>query len=292
MYNIVFTIDNRYIQHLCVTICSLIYHNRVSKFKFFIISPELSSDDKLNIEKTIGDEHAIEYISIKDESFRGFYISNHISLATYYRLFIPKLLPSDIHKVLFLDCDIVIKNSIDELLNFDIDGYSHASVCEPGFNRNKELGIPYELKYFNAGVLLINLKWWRQNNVSAKAINYIKQNPDKILLWDQDALNAVLYGKWKEIDPKFNLQTIMLTLEIEGSLIYKKYLADPYIIHYTGSSKPWQYSCKHPYKKEYWFYIKMTPFIDAKVQNRNFKTIVLKYLPFISILKRNYVRIV
>ena len=133
--------------------------------------------------------------------------------------------------------------------------------------------------YFNAGIMVINLDYWRQNSVSEKVIDYITHNNSKLLFWDQDALNAILYGKWTSFHPKFNFQTTMITSSIDNLQEIKEARGNPTIVHFTGSIKPWDFQSKHPFKSKYWDYIKKTPYRYAKPCNRNIKTFIIRLLP-------------
>lgn len=188
-------------------------------------------------------------------TFKSYPISHHIKRAAYYRVSMSEMLDNSIHKVLYLDCDIIVKDDVCKLWKTDIDDYSLAAVEDPKSNRQKTLFLPGDALYFNSGVMLINLKRWRDNNIGNKAHDFIRKHPDLMLLHDQDALNAVLYGDWLPLHPKWNLQTIMFGLNHSESSFscqeLHEAITNPSIIHFTTSSKPWDYMNEHPYAEEY-----------------------------------------
>lgn len=272
--NIVCTIDNNYVQHCSALLASLLDNNTELKFEIFIITDGIDSKQKNKLTKFLDDRNQKFSLIIIDESIlKGAPVSQHISLATYFRICIPQLLDSTIEKVLFLDSDMVVRKSIAPLWNIDINQYSHAAAENPRVSADykRNLGIPESSSYFNAGVLLINLRRWRELNVMQTSIEFINQYRDKIHYWDQDALNYVLQDQWLRVESQWNAHGAFfnsLTLEELGvsSEEYQQTRHNPAIVHFTGggSCKPWHYNCSHPLREEYYKYLSQTPWHDAQ----------------------------
>ncbi|WP_396126164.1 glycosyltransferase family 8 protein [Anaerobacillus sp. CMMVII] len=183
----------------------------------------------------------------------------YITKETYFRILLPELLSSKIKKVLYLDCDLIVKKDISELWNTDIKKYILAAVDESsmfGSGRRrrlkKELGISKRSRYFNAGVLLLNLKKWRKDGVSERIVNYLKRHP-KLTFMDQDALNAVLHNEWHQLDYKWNYTTYHW-----DQFPHVK----PAIIHFCGWRKPWNSDIR--YKEEYFKYLKSSMWEESQ----------------------------
>lgn len=170
-------------------------------------------------------------------------------LSAYYRLFAAEVLPKDIHKVLYLDGDIIIYDGLSELWNTDMMG--HAVAAGPSRHNNnikliQKLGYDPKYGYFNSGVLLINLDYWRENHVVDLFVDYIKNNMDVLKFADQDVLNPVFCDKRLVLPVRYNLCTNFLlnnrfrTIESK-SLIEEidKWYKSPCIIHFNTSDKPW-----------------------------------------------------
>jgi lipopolysaccharide biosynthesis glycosyltransferase len=128
------------------------------------------------------------------------------------------------------------------------------------------MGIPAK-KYFNAGVMLLNLKAWRENNLSRNLILTAKKYMDKLLWWDQDVLNIYLFDKWQQFPSGYNEKGITKRLNVM-----------PVIIHYAGNSKPWHYLNNHPYKELYWKYLRLSSFKNYKYPDFSIKNIVRRLL--------------
>ncbi|MBL1174993.1 glycosyltransferase family 8 protein [Pantanalinema sp. GBBB05] len=277
--NVVCTIDNNYIQHCAVMLTSLLKNNYQLKFKIFIIKDNLDHQLEIKLINFLDNcNQDYSLITVDDSIFLSAPISKHISLATYYRLLIPQLVDSKVEKILFLDSDIVIRKSITPLWNIDISNYSHAAVKNPGvsFERKQNLKMPEDSAYFNAGVLLINLRVWRELAVTQRAIEFIEQYPEKIDFHDQDVLNHVLCNQWFSIESQWNAQYAFFfkdfSLEDFGGTLeaYQQAKYDPAIIHFTGSGscKPWHYNCNHPFKEDYYKYLNQTPWRGFKYISR------------------------
>ncbi|MEL7006872.1 MAG: glycosyltransferase family 8 protein, partial [Bacteroidota bacterium] len=186
-------------------------------------------------------------------------VSDHASIANYFRLLIPDLLPKNLEKVVYLDSDIIVLCSLSELWNVNLNERPLAAVENVGFSDHSRLSIPEDRKYFNSGVLVIDVFQWRRKKIHISVLNYIRKNPENILFWDQDGLNALLYDEWVELDLRWNVQHNII-LDDEHKDRFSETLENPFIIHFTGSGlKPWQHNSKHPFTQKYIEYRKKTP---------------------------------
>lgn len=272
--NIVCTIDDSYIQHCGVMLHSLYRNNSQARLTVFIIHNGLKEKSKRKLEKFLRSFiESLSFIKVDDSLLADCPLSHHVSLATYFRLFIPEVLPKDIDKVLFLDSDMIIRKSIIPLWETDVSAYSHAAVESPNsHDAKKRLEIPLSFPYFNAGMLLINLVFWRQEKIFSKAIDFISSHKEKILWWDQDVLNYLLYKYWLPIDPIWNslggLWSENFAMLPEASLpAYQLAKIDPTIVHFSGAGacKPWHYYCSHPFTEEYRKNLRQTPWSTARL---------------------------
>lgn len=274
--HVVASADNQYAQHLGAMLISLLEHaSNTVCIKFYIIDGGITEDNKQKLEKVATNYGAlIHFIEAPEENDEYFITSRHITVAAYYRILISDLIPEDIDKVLYLDCDLIIREDIKKLWDVEIDNYCVAAAVDCASESRKiELNIPEEFKYFNSGVLLINLKLWRSKGILGKTLDFVKNNGNKLLYHDQDALNAILYDSWLELHPRWNLTNFAFHYDDnefrkvwDGTMFskVKQALENPCIVHFTVWSKPWNTYSNHPYKGEYYKYLSLTPW-------RNFK---------------------
>ncbi|MDR1195295.1 MAG: glycosyltransferase family 8 protein [Endomicrobium sp.] len=250
MINVVFGLDDNFAKHCGATIVSILDNHKMDtendKIHFFILG-NLSQDNKnkfLELKKIQNFE--MDFIGIDINEFRGLPVLKFISLATYNRLLIPELLPENVEKAIYLDCDIIVKKDISLLWNINVKEHLIAAVSD-------------NYGYFNAGVLMFNIKALREFDFYNKWKEYVKHN--EVVWVDQDILNAVLAGRVLYIPPNWNLP--YGTLLKKGKYYNRKYLKTfisfSYIIHFSASDKPWHALCPHPLKKYYFKYAFMTP---------------------------------
>lgn len=286
---IVCATDNNFVQHCSIMLVSLLSNNH--DVTIYILTEGLSEESR----RIINDEveqygGKVNFCTVDSSVVERFPMPkakelSHISRATYYRLFIPELLPRNIDKAIYLDCDIIVNGSLDDLWNTPIDNYALGACLQIGSGYEAiRLGYPIEYGYFNAGVNVINLKYWRENNVSAHLIDYIATNYERIKYHDQDTLNAVLYDKTIHIQPKWNMTSIAYACDLDkrgdsinGRVVnkyteekncIKDYKNNPTVLHYVAKPKPWQKDCVHPLYQMYYDYAKKTlHYNNIKPQN-------------------------
>lgn len=267
---IVCAADNNYVMPLAVAVRSLILNHKSSKkIVLFVIDGGIKRFNKrkiLNLTSTSECNIEIEFLKPDVERLKNMKVSGYATLVTYYRLLIPELLSDSIEKVIYLDCDLIVNKNLQPLWDIDMgENYVMAAqdlmtpyVSSPyGLANYKELGMPSDTKYFNAGVMVINLEKWRTNSISAKIIEYLEQNKEHVRWWDQDGLNAVLTDKWGELDTKWN----RLVLKED---VYDDLVNNSCIIHFASALKPWHFPYKHPTKDLFFQYLNMTPWSGWK----------------------------
>lgn len=264
-YSIVFASDKNYIEHLSVALVSLIINNLSSNFDVYILNSGIPFKIWKKLNNTIANYNVkLINVILNENIFENLIINHHFSKANYYRLLIPELIKLD--KVLYLDSDIVINGSIKELYDLNIDDFYVAAVEDPTFDRHNELKMSKNSKYFNSGVMLINNKKWRDDKLSNRVIDFIKDNTEVIRFVDQCGLNGVVDGNWMPIPLKYNQQSIIFEdcfLQLNHSFTVNEIdesIKNPIIVHYTGSSKPWDLRNNHPYKFLYTKYSRQTSF--------------------------------
>ena len=277
--NIVIATDDNYIQHCSVMVTSVLENNKDAHF--FVLTEGLTDMNK-SILKDIAERYnsTIDFCIVDSNIVKHFPMpadgGDHISIATYYRLLIEYLIPSSIDKVIYMDCDIVVRGDLSELYNIDLEGKALGAVYQNVIPSTKQdldrLMMSEELGYFNAGVLLINLKYWRENDVTKRLLNFIKCHFTLIKQHDQDTLNSVLQTETQSISYRWNFLPLFYSVKnpvFPSHVVYEKDV-EPSVIHYVCAPKPWDYGCNNPYRCEYDKYLQLTPFKGAK-KNFNFR---------------------
>lgn len=295
--NIVFASDNNYAQHTAVAMASVLVNTKVpQKIQFYLIDDEIQQENKEKIIKTVQNLGGnIEFIKIKNSKLEDCYVSGELSRASYFRLDIANILDESIEKIIYLDCDLLVYDDIEKMWQLDMGGKPVAATCDLGImasarvrkQKNKFIGLPFDTPYFNAGVLIMDLKKWRDGNYAEAIIALATQN--KYPNHDQDALNKFFMNNWQEIPlrwdvipPVFNLFFKILNKpDLRKKAIEAK--LNPAIFHYAGGYKPWEYEIHDGFNDKYYEYLKLTEYKDAKMpqfdkrrKNRSIKRQMLR----------------
>ena len=207
-YSVAFATDKNYIQPLSVALVSLLINNDDCQFDIYIICSGMGEENFVKLQ-SIGNKYqaTIKQIIVNDEVFDTLVTNYHFTKATYYRLMIPNFIQED--KVLYLDADIVVNGSVKKLFSIDLEGRYIAAVLNPGFKRHQELKMNFDAEYFNAGVMLINNKLWKSDDLAKNIIEFIDLKSNIVQFADQDGLNAIIDGNGVKIPLKFNQQSVI-----------------------------------------------------------------------------------
>ena len=182
---------------------------------------------------------------------------------------------------------MIICEPLKQLWEVDLQDSILGAVQDFVNDKTKEaVGLQSRDEYFNAGLLLINLKRWKELRIEEKCIQYINEHNGCIVHHDQGVLNGVLAKQWKRLPIENNLMTIHYFFNRRK---LRKYYQDhsefytdkdvkeaqkkPVILHYTPSftSRPWVKDCKHPLRCHYWKALECTPWKGAIPQKNNAK---------------------
>ena len=167
--------------------------------------------------------------------------------ATLLKLLLAETLAGRYDKILYLDADLTIHEALAPIFSLDTKGHPLAAVPS-GANRTgfryrrrnldaahfRALGMTAPYRFVNAGVMLIDVGQWNQDDLTARSLDFIRRNPTLCRLPDEDALNGLLDGRVAELSPVWNMQApIWAHREVRD-------LVQPAIIHYVGPNKPWK----------------------------------------------------
>ena len=250
MINFLYCIDSNYNIQASISIYSLL-QNVSQKINIFIIHKDKNFLSNLN--KKILNHKNLNSINCFQFNEKNIYfpnlVNNHISEATYYRLFLSNYLPEDINSLVYLDADVVCINDPIEMIKkvFTSISESHSIAVKTEIKRNtnscklfKTLGMKND-SYFNAGVMAINLKKWKINETEKISQEKIYTLADKLQFWDQDILNSIFDGEYFELDKNLNHLIDLSTNPDSISLALKQKEKLPIFLHYAGSNKPWYF---------------------------------------------------
>lgn len=237
--HLAFSFDQNYIRPFFVLLTSIFASNPDERFHLHVVLTNASAEEKALLTEFTGANHSrISFYDIEVSYVRSFAPhSERYGLATFYRLLLPAMLSAEVRKFIYLDIDIIVVGRLRELFNTEMGAYPLAAVPEPVDYARPDLGLLTVGEYFNAGVLLVNLAAWRQQQVAEQAIRFLKEYPDKAIYLDQDALNAVLVHNWLPLNDKFNY-TWRAIPYVSGAEL-RDVIARKTVIHFNTAIKPW-----------------------------------------------------
>ena len=232
--NFLYCFDTNYNTQAFTSMISLL-KNTSRKINIYVIHNEDNFQSKVP-NQILDHKNLIFFKSYKFTDYKHDFpnIKNvHISVATYFRLFIKNYLPEEEKFFVFLDPDVIcIQDPMYEIENtFKRMNNTEFTVSA---NTEHDLGVDrinVSGKYFNAGVMIIDFDKWQRNNYHEKLIKKLKDLKNNIVQWDQDVLNSLLNGKYLELENIMNFKA--------ATKVDRAYKSKVLFVHYMGSHKPW-----------------------------------------------------
>ena len=268
---ICFATDDNYVPFLTVALASMLDNaSKENFYMIYVLTSHLSEENMKSIKKHEVENCSIEFVQLSkelDKVQNMFHLRDYYSKETYYRIFIPNLFPQ-YQKVLYLDCDITVLGDVSELYNTEIHGYYVAAAQEEVMQTYDVFGNYVEKadginrkNYFNAGILLINCRRWRNKLIAERFVDLLNRYKFRVVQ-DEDYLNVLCKDNIKWVSLGWNKTS------------YKNEAFDDKdlkIIHWKITWRPWKYK-DVLYEEYFWKYAKMTDFYDKLIQMRDSRT--------------------
>lgn len=248
MMNLLVTLDSGYIYPLCTMLRSLADSNRKECINLYVAHSSLTEQDFRQIKSALGNSDSEVYpIKLDDSLFENAPTKSRITKETYYRIFAPLYLPESVERILYIDPDTVILNSLHSFYSADfgdnlIIGAKHFDGLINVWNKSR-LTMTKSKHYINAGVMLMNIEKMRGFVTAEKIYKCIKYNYPRLFLADQDAINILFDGKIGTFSEYLiNLdercfKRLLHSMSIEEALEYAQRCT--MIVHFNGKEKPW-----------------------------------------------------
>lgn len=269
MLHLAVNIDHRYVRYCAVTLVSAFKNNADEQFTVHIVGRGITEDDRRALAEVAQPYNAVlRYYEPDAHLLDGFTIRathSRITEATYYRCFLSELLPEDVDRVLYIDCDLLVLRPLRPFYDTELGDCLAAAVVDTGCedrSRYERLDYPAEDSYFNAGVLLIDLAAWRREDMGKACAEYYRSHYESIVFNDQDILNGLLHDRKLFVGLQWNVQDGFFrrrdTLPAKWEAQRSEALHAPAILHFTNR-KPWTYDSQHPLRRLYFEYLDLTP---------------------------------
>lgn len=280
--NVAYVANETYARHLGVSLCSLCDNNaEEEELRLFVVSTGIGERSKERLRRIVGGfGQELTFLDLWNISsrFGGELDTGAFDVSTMGRLFLGELLPAEIEKVIYLDCDTVVLRPLRKLWQQPLQGAVLAAVQEPTIYPEVKayLHLSVNDPYFNAGVLLMDLKLWREEQITRRVIEFYHSIERESLFHDQDALNGSLCGRIRSLAPKWNFFTNYRYFRYRSlcrmqpsyrkipEKCFRKAKLEPSVLHYAGAERPWKAGALNYYGKEYDRYLEMTPWAGTK----------------------------
>lgn len=205
---------------------------------------------------------------------------------SYCRMFLDHLLPDTVERVLYLDGDVLVVDSLNDLWNLDMQGNSAAAVTDCFSEAYYQLfGFSNEGHYCNSGVILFDLKVWHKMNMAEEVRKYVAQNNGYVFFMEQTVFSYIMQKKLNRLPPNYNTYTMMQAMTYEDMFKLRKFsryytkeeisdaAKNPKIVHMTTSflvvNRAWNEVTNHPMKEECKRYALLTPWGEKALSKDN-----------------------
>lgn len=289
--NILCNINESFAAPLTVMLHSALIHTPDTFFEVFLLHPGLSEKTQLTIEKSFTERPIkINFLQIEIKINAGtmpeFWIGKEIINA---RLSAAEVVPRSIDKILYLDADTLVLDDLNKIWTESLGDNLLGAVADQGINnrfrevsaKDGKIGQNFKGLYFNSGVLLINLKLWREKDFGRKLRDFYSDFSSNFNYPDQDCLNGCVEGRWMRLSDRWNVLTPTFYSEGKTTLKlsksdYETLLSSPGIVHFTSDAKPWVADNDHPFKKLFLFYLSQTAWKDWEgIHKKSFRTQII-----------------
>lgn len=236
--------DEPYAPALAVMVESLACHaGPGSAFEVHIVDCGLSDESRAAISLQARSNVSISWRQPSTSEKTPEISWGHVSKATFQRLLIGEWVRPDVESVLWLDCDLLVLDDVARVYDVDVGDGVLAAVRDPfvrqvsshfGVRQWRALGFGRDDPYFNAGVMRIDMQRWRSANVGELALDYLSRFGSRVYFNEQEALNAVLRGRWRRLEDRWNVS-------VNPFHARRQRYGDrgPAIVHFCGRVKPW-----------------------------------------------------
>lgn len=247
-------VDSAYLAQAAITIGSILSSNPDSSFEIYVAGPGLDPEQFDTIFAPLIASHAKWRLHRRDfaeDQLPDLPVTDHISRSTYTRILLDRFIDPRHPRVLYLDADMIVRADLTPLWSTPLDGAVLAAARDHFRLDLPAIGFAPDEPYFNAGMLLIDMERWRALDCERRVLDFLAREIERLPWMDQDALNIVLRGQVRFVGLEWNFQPRCADVPPDflglPEAEYAHLRADPSLIHYTTSYKPWNASFRVHY---------------------------------------------
>lgn len=261
------TLDENYLDQLKVLVTSIYINNPGSIFNIYLIHSGIEESVLGALERDLKNfSYRLYPIKASDDLFSSAKTTDRYPKEMYFRLLAGKLLPENLSKILYIDPDILVINSLKEIWETDIREFLFAAASHTGktdmANNVNKIRLGTDTDYYNSGFLLINLDMARKEIVPEEIFAYADENYKNLLLPDQDILNAMYGDKILPLKDSIynydarNYSTYLFKSKGEEDLAWV--MENTVVLHFCGRDKPWKKNHRSRFTALYRHYMNLS----------------------------------
>lgn len=256
--------DARYTPHAANVMASVVRHAPGAKLRFIVLQTDVPATERSRIE-AVAKGAEVVWVDVGEHDLPAHATRGHLSRAMLFRLGLETLAPADCSRVIYIDSDTIVLGDVRELWAADLGGHPLGAVTDCYQDADKfgaAWSLPTGGRYFNSGVLLVDLAKVRAQKLFTRALDFVIEHDARLLFSDQDALNHVFWKNAAALEPTWNVQRYLTRDEILNETAPDRRWGhtSPRLVHYIGTEKPWMRNVWHPWAWLYWENLKRTPF--------------------------------
>ena len=302
--NIVYASDDNFAEIMGVSMLSLFENNKnESEIVVYILDSDIKDDNHEKLE-SLANQYGRQLVFVSTKNVSGQLNSvkqDRGGASQFARLFLSKLLPDTCERVLYMDCDTIIRHPLEDLYETDFEGKIVCGVMDCISKQHRaRLGLKENSTYINSGMMLIDLCSWRDQHIEEKIETVIKKFNGCVPYADQGIVNLALQNRIKCVHPKYNCISVYTAFSFNDLLEYRQPSAcissaeieeakkDPVVAHFVTLfciSRPWMKNSRGPFFDDWRFYKQMSPWksaperIERKGRVQKISGVLYKYAP-------------
>ncbi len=267
--DIVLCADEGYLDKAAAVMASVLCHSRhPGELRFHLLGHGITDASRTSLETWFEMLPATIHVADTQEASSGRWERLNLGRfgpAAMQRLSMEHWLPAGTRRVVYLDCDVLVLEDISTLMEIDMLQSPIAAVMNLQNGPGQRLGIPYT-RYFNSGVLLIDIERWKARDVIHNAEKQLTAEPSSTWRYpDQDALNLI-FPDWHPLPLRWNMQPYAYAAVEKQAVHYAEWrqemleaISRPAVVHFIGATKPWHSASHHPLTPLFREYLRLTP---------------------------------
>ena len=305
--NVAYHSSDTFSSILAVSMVSIMENNKsMEDITFYVLEKQISEHNKQKLKEMV-ESYGRKIVLIpmpdmqKDFNFPIARVRKKWILDSYCRLFLGSILPKDVERVLYLDCDTLCHGDLQEFWGMDLQGcYCGAVTDAVGEHYYELFNMNKTSRYCNSGMVLFDLKRWREDGMEDKVAEYVREKNGFVFFMEQSVMNIVLQDKINILHPKYNTYTLISELtyqELKWLRHCKRFYSkqecdearrDPRLIHLTNlflvKGRPWLEGNNHPYKDIFMNYRKLTPWKNEPLMTQKLSALKRIQMSIINML--------